>query len=109
MIQETTVARFITRPGGNFKDINKFNPSTPDLIMGTLMKSGAHLLKSNCVYELVMNELTEVLELREVGEANIGQKWAHEYHYIPSVMGAMMWLTKEEFQEHVEKSESIKR
>lgn len=96
----TPIARFVTRPGGpGLECLTEFDTCTPDLIMGTLMKGGAHLLKSNCVYELVLNELTGILELREKGEANIGKKWGHEYAEIPNLLGARMWLSKEEQKE----------
>ena len=94
---ETPIARFITRPGsGGLEALNEFDTCTPDLIMGTLMSSGAHLLKSNCVYELVLNELTGILELKEKGEANIGNVWGREYHDIHHVLGKKMWLSKDE-------------
>ena len=97
---DTPIARFVTRPGGyGLEHLDKFDSCTPDLIMGTLMESGAHLLKSNCVYELVLNELTGVLELREKGEANIAKKWGHEYHDIPNHLGKRMWLTKDELKQ----------
>ena len=44
----TPIARFATRPGsGEIKDFDKpeIQDVTPDLIMGTLMRSAAHLLK----------------------------------------------------------------
>jgi len=97
---ETPIARFVTRPGGpGMHHLKEFDSCTPDLIMGTLMSSGAHLLKSNCVYEMVMNELTGVIELHEKGEANIGNRWGHEYHEIPSQLGNRMWLSKDEQKE----------
>jgi hypothetical protein len=93
----TPIARFVTRPGGQgLHYLTEFDTCTPDLIMGTLLSSGAHLLKSNCIYELVLNEMTGVLELREKGEANIGKRWGHNYYDIPSQLGNIMWLTKKE-------------
>lgn len=97
---ETPVARFVTRPGdGTIETLSEFDTCTPDLIMGTLLSGGAHLLKSNCVYELVLNELTGVLELKEKGEANIKSRWGHAYYDIPSQLGNRMWLTKDELKQ----------
>jgi len=109
----TPIARFATRPGGG--GLDKFNPEkpeyktlpneTPDLIMGTLMQSGAHLLKSDWIYELVMNELTGVIELREVGRSTIGKKWTRNYYDIPIYDGRRIWLSKEERKEIEDKEE----
>jgi len=68
----TPIARFATRPGGYSKDGN-FNDVSPDLIMGTLLRSGRHLLKSDYIYEMVMNEMTGVIELHPVGKSHIGK------------------------------------
>jgi hypothetical protein len=104
----TPVARFATRPGGpGMECLTEFDTCTPDLIMGTLMKGGAHLLKSNCIYELVLNELTGVLELIEKGEANINKRWGHEYADIPHQLGARMWLTKDELKELDKQNDNI--
>ena len=97
----TPIARFATRPGsGKLKDFDKseIQDMTPDLIMGTLMRSGAHLLKSDMIYELVMNEMTGIIELREVGRSIIGKKWAHEYHTIPLYHGNKVWLSRDELE-----------
>ena len=94
------IARFATRPGGpGLECLTEFDTCAPDLIMGTLIKDGAHLLKSNCIYELVLNELTGVLELREKGEASINKRWGLAYSEIPSQLGPRMWLTKDELHE----------
>lgn len=100
------VARFVTRPSGyDMKHLKEFDSCTPDLIMGTLMKNGAHLLKSNCVYELELNQMTGILELKEKGEANIGNHWGHEYSAIPNIVGSRMWLTKDELKQLDEENE----
>ncbi len=105
----TNVARMVTRPGGmtSMKDIDKFDISEPDLIMATLMKSGRHLLKSNCVYDLVHNKLSDTLELIEVGEATIGKKWGMEYGDIAIHYGSEIWLTKEELVRHNKEKETF--
>jgi len=103
----TPIARFATRPGGGgldkFKEgtpeNEKLPNETPDLIMGTLMRGGAHLLKSDWVYEMVMNEMTGVIELREVGRSAIGKKWFKEYHTIPIDYGARTWLSRDELEQ----------
>ena len=92
----TPIARLVTRPSGKLENMTKFNPSEPDLIMATLLRSGKHLLKSNCVYELVYNELSDTIELKEVGEANIGKKWGMNFYDIPIHHGNKVFLTKEE-------------
>jgi len=99
----TPIARFATRPGGS-GNIDKWGTpecvhQTPDLIMGTLMKSGAHLLKSDTIYEMVMNELTGVIELREKGQTSIGKWWGRAYYDIPMDMGSRCWLSKDELAE----------
>jgi len=103
----TPIARFATRPGGGGLDKykegtpenEKLPNETPDLIMGTLMQSGAHLLKSDWIYEMVMNEMTGVIELREVGRSVIGKKWFMEYHTIPLYHGNRVWLSRDELKD----------
>jgi len=98
---KTEIARFVTRPGsGNINDFDKkeIQNEVPDLIMGTFIRSGAHLLKSNTVYELALNELTGVIELQEIGESNIGKYWGHAYYDIQPQLGKMIWLTKDEYK-----------
>ncbi len=98
----TAVARFVTRPGSGelekYKKEEEINV-TPDLIMGTLMRSGAHYLKADTVYELVMNELTGVLELHEKGRSVIGKQWARAYYDIAIEHGSHTWLTRDELEE----------
>jgi len=91
----TPIARFVTRPSGRLEDLTSTDV-TPDLIMGTLLKSSAHLLKSNTIYELVLNEMTGVIELHEKGASIIGKRWGREYHELPSFLGPKMWLTEKE-------------
>ena len=96
----TPIARIATRPGsGDISDFIGEVDVTPDLIMGTLMHGGAHLLKSNYIYEMVMNELTGIIEMREVGPSIIGKKWAHAYYDIPSQFGNEIWLSQDETKE----------
>ena len=98
----TPIARMATRPGsGKLKDFNKpeICNVTPDLLMCTLLKSGAHLLKSNTIYELGMNELTGIIELREVGKSWINTKWGHTYADISLIHGKTVWLSEEEYNE----------
>jgi len=91
------IARLVTRPGsGDLKDTVQM----PDMMMCTLMSSARHLLNSNTVYELRMNNMTGVIELIEVGESCIGRKWGHNYYDIPIHYGKTCWLTKEELKEH---------
>jgi hypothetical protein len=100
----TPIARFATRPGGG--GLDKFKPGsagyetlpdeTPDLIMGTLMKGGAHLLKSDWIYEMVQNEMTGVIELREVGRSTIGKSWTRNFYDIPLYDGNRVWLSQNE-------------
>ena len=94
----TPIARFATRPGGDSFDGNTDNIS-PDLIMGTLLKSGRHLLKSDYIYEMVMNNMTGVIELHPVGKSTIGKKWAHCYYDIPTNYGNTVWLSEEEYKQ----------
>jgi len=99
----TPIARFATRPGSG--DLEDFDTNvTPDLIMGTLIKSGAHLLKSDTIYELVMNEMTGIMEVHEVGRSTIGKEWAQEYYTIPMRRGTRVWLSRDEL-ENLEKQE----
>jgi len=103
----TPIARFATRPGsGEIKDFNKpeICNATPDLIMGTLLKNCAHILKSNTIYELVMNEMTDILELREVGKSWINEKWARKFYDITSDYGSEIWLSEDEYTEHKRQS-----
>ena len=98
----TPIARFATRPGsGEIKDFDKpeIQDVTPDLIMGTLMRGGAHLLKSNTIYELVMNEMTGIMEVHEVGKSTINKQWARAYHEIP-YNGHHIWLSEDEQDEY---------
>ena len=98
----TPIARFATRPGSG--ELDKFESDdliyeTPDLIMGTLMRGGAHLLKSDYIYELVLNEMTGVIELHEKGRSTIGKQWHRAYYDIAIDLGSRAWLTRDEMQE----------
>jgi len=105
MTLNTPIARFATRPGAGaeLKDFEKDEDinASPDLIIGTLLNSGNHLLKSDYIYELSLNNITGVLELHEKGRSNIGKKWAHNYYEIQDYVGKEMWLTKEELSKNV--------
>ena len=89
------IARFVTRPSG---DVSKFNETIPNLIIGRFFESGRHLLKSNCIYELIKNQEGK-LELIEKGESIIGNKWKYAYFKIQHHLGKKMWLTKDELEE----------
>jgi len=67
--------------------------------MATLLKSGAQLIKADFVYELGMNELTGIIELREVGKSCIGKRWAQKFYDIPVFNGKQCWLTRDELEE----------
>jgi len=96
---EIAIARMVTRPGcGTLEGLEDVNV-TPDLMMCTLMKEGADLLKSNTIYELVLNRFSGAIELKERGEANIGKKWGLCYYDIPIQHGKQIWLTKEELKQ----------
>jgi len=95
-----SIGRIIPRPGSG--DMAAFNEATPDLILSTLFKSGAHLLKSNFVYELRLNELTGIIEVVEVGKSVIGHKWGHNFYDIPVMYGPTVWLTEEEYKQYKE-------
>ncbi len=95
----TQIARAVTRPGGALANIEEFNTSAPDLMIVTLMKDSEKFLKSNCVYTLVYNELSDTIELKEVGEANIGKYWGRAYYDIETYLGkARTWFSKEEYE-----------
>lgn len=94
----TPIARLATRPGGNSFSGCTDNIS-PDLIMGTLMRSGRHLLKSDYIYEMVMNNITGVIELHPVGKSTIGNEWGRAYYDIAIDGGSRVWLSQDETKE----------
>jgi len=102
------IGRFITRPGaGTIAEIvDPDNHSAPDLIMGVLFKSGRDLLKGNKVYELVLNEITGILELHEIGNTNMSKWWGRNYYDIHDETGPVMWLTQDEYNQHMEQQEA---
>ena len=95
----TPIARIATR-GGGAKGMAGITDTdnTPDAFIGTLMRSEAHLLRSNYIYELVLNEITGVIELREKGQSIIGKQWGRELQDI-ILEGPRTWLTVEETEE----------
>ena len=100
----TPMARFATRPGGSSFSGSTDNIS-PDLIMGTLMRGGRHLLKSDYIYELVMNNMTGIMELHPVGKSTIGKQWGRPYYDIAIDGGSRVWLSQDETKE-LEKNEN---
>ena len=102
----TPIARAVTRPSGDLENLKKFNASPPDLMMVALLDGAKKHIKSNCVYELVYNELSGAIELIEVGEANIGNAWGHVYSEIEMHIGkARTWFSKEEYEKFENKGQ----
>ena len=100
----TSIARIATRPSYDVKEGLSLDNISPDLAMMSLFKSGAHLLKSDHIYELGMNELTGVIELREMGKSNIGKGWNHNFYDITTYLGNKTWLTEDEYSEYLKTS-----
>jgi len=53
----------------------------------------------NTIYELVMNEMTGIMELREVGKSIINKLWTRPYYDIDTYNGSRIWLSEDENEE----------
>ena len=89
------LVRFVTRPSSSEEDCDV------DLILGTAFKNSSNYIKPNHVYEIVYNKFSGVVEVKDMGETWIQNKWVYEYHTLPQDLGNTMWLTKEEYREYL--------